>query len=128
MWSPATNWGYLSAPQAALDNCPIMHARGKVIGDCAAINVGSWSRGTKGNYENWNLPGWDWETILATYKKIEGSQKGDSEYRGQDGPMRLEESPWGSAMTDVFRDAAVELGIGTTKDRNGENPEGFDHF
>lgn len=126
MWSPATNWGYMSAPQAGLDNRPIMQARGKVIGGCAAINVGSWSRGTKGNYESWNLPGWDWETILATYKKIEGSQKDDSDYRGKDGPMRLEDSPWGSAMTDVFRDAAVELGIGTTQDRNGENPIGFD--
>ncbi|MEO0385982.1 MAG: GMC family oxidoreductase N-terminal domain-containing protein, partial [Pseudomonadota bacterium] len=126
MWGPATNWGYMSAPQPALDNRQIMQARGKVIGGCAAINVGSWSRGTRGNYESWSLPGWDWDAILATYKMIEGSQKDNAEYRGTDGPMRLEDSPWGSAMTDVFRDAAIELGIGTTADRNGENPIGFD--
>ena len=126
MWGPATNWGYMSAPQPDLDNREIMQARGKVIGGCAAINVGSWSRGTKENYESWDLPGWDWDTILQTYKKIEASQKDDTEYRGKYGPMRLEDTPWGSEMTDVFRNAAVELGIGTTIDRNGENPIGFD--
>lgn len=126
MWGPETNWWYMSSPQPGLSDREIMQARGKVIGGCAAINVGSWSRGTKENYESWNLPGWDWETILETYKKIESSQKDNDEFRGKSGPMRLEDSPWGSDMTDVFRDAAVEVGIGTTTDRNGADPVGFD--
>lgn len=126
MWGEATNWGYMSAAQPDLDGREIMQPRGKVIGGSAAINVGSWSRGTKGNYESWDLPGWDWDTVLATYKRIESSQKDDTEYRGTTGPMRLEDTPRGTDMTDVFREAAIEVGIGTTEDRNAANPIGFD--
>ncbi|MEM6371664.1 MAG: GMC family oxidoreductase N-terminal domain-containing protein [Pseudomonadota bacterium] len=126
MWAPTTNWGYMSAPQPELDGREIMQARGKVIGGCAAINVGSWSRGTRSNYESWDLPGWDWMTVLETYKKIEASQKPGTAFRGKTGPMRLEDSPRASDMTDVFRDAAIELGIAVTRDRNAENPIGFD--
>lgn len=126
MWGPATNWQYMSAPQAALNGRQIMQARGKVLGGCAAINVGSWSRGTKGNYESWDLPGWDWNTILETYKQIESSQKADTAYRGKSGPMRLEDAPAGSGMTEVFRQSAVQAGVGTTEDRNAADPVGFD--
>lgn len=126
MWGEATNWEYMSASQPGLEGREIMQPRGKVIGGCASINVGSWSRGTKNNYESWNMPDWDWETVLQTYKTIESSQKDDVYYRGKSGPMRLEDTPRGTGMTDVFRDAAIELGIGTTEDRNGENPVGFD--
>ncbi|WP_051279919.1 GMC family oxidoreductase [Hellea balneolensis] len=126
MWGPTTNWGYMSAKQAGLNNREIMQARGKVIGGCAAINVGSWSRGTKNNYNSWDLPGWDGATILETYKKIESSQKGNTKYRGTSGPMHLEDTPRGSDMTDVFRKAAIEACVGETKDRNAANPIGFD--
>ncbi len=126
MWGPATNWGYNSAPQPGLGGRQIMQPRGKVIGGCAAINVGSWSRGTRDNYASWGLPGWDWETILATYKKIESSQKDNKKYRGMSGRMRLEDTPAGTDMTEVFRQAAIESGVGLTRDRNGANPVGFD--
>jgi len=126
MWGPQTNWGYNSAPQPALNDRAIMQPRGKVIGGCAAINVGSWSRGTKENYDSWDLPGWDWDTVLETYKKIESSQKSETALRGTSGPMRLEDSPRGSEMTDVLREAAIQCGVGVTEDRNGENPIGFD--
>jgi choline dehydrogenase len=126
MWGPATNWGFNSSPQAGLNDREIMQARGKVIGGCAAINVGSWSRGTQGNYESWDLPGWDWDTVLETYKTIENSPGTDPAYRGQSGPMRLEDTPRGTDMTDAFGEAAVEVGIGKTEDRNAADPIGFD--
>ncbi|WP_420861353.1 GMC family oxidoreductase [Algirhabdus cladophorae] len=126
MWGPQTNWGYNSAPQPELNGRKIMQPRGKVVGGCAAINVGSWSRGTMENYESWDLPGWDWDTVLETYKKIESSKKDDTTLRGKSGPMRLEDSPRGNVMTDVLREAAIQSGVGVTEDRNAGNPIGFD--
>lgn len=126
MWGPRTNWGFHSSPQAGLGDRKIMQPRGKVIGGSAAINVGSWSRGTQGNYESWGLDGWDWESVLATYKKIEDSQREDRELRGGSGPMRLEDTPEGTDLTGVFKEAAIEAGIGTTSDRNAKEPVGFD--
>lgn len=126
MWGPTTNWGFNSASQAGLAGREIMQPRGKVIGGCAAINVGSWSRGTKENYESWDLPGWDWEMILETYKSIETSPGNNPTFRGLSGPMRLEDTPAGSEMTEVFRNAAIEAGVGVTEDRNGEKATGYD--
>ena len=74
MWAPATNWNFKSAPQAALNGRQINQPRGKVLGGSAAINVGSWSRGTKSNYESWDLPGWDWNTHLEKWFPINRNQ------------------------------------------------------
>ncbi|MEM6801950.1 MAG: GMC family oxidoreductase N-terminal domain-containing protein [Bacteroidota bacterium] len=126
MWSEDTNWGYNTTPQKALKDRPIMQPRGKVMGGSASINVGSWSRGTAYNYDSWKLEDWDWETVSKWYLKIEDSDKGSGEYRGKNGPMKLEETPAGTFMTEVFRQASIEVGIGDTEDLNGEKNEGFD--
>lgn len=126
MWGPSTNWGFMSAKQDQLSGRSIMQPRGKVLGGSAAINVGSWSRGYRGNYESWELPDWDWPTILETYRSIERSQKPNTELRGTKGRMHLEDTPAGSEMTDVFRRAAMEAGVGVTSDRNAADPTGFD--
>ena len=126
MWEKDTNWGFNSTPQKELYGREIMQPRGKLIGGSAAINIGSWSRGTAKNYNSWNLEGWDWETVLKWYLKIEDSDKGENEYRGIAGPMKLETTPEGSYMTQIFKQASVEVGIGSTKDMNGSDNEGFD--
>ncbi|MEM9317967.1 MAG: GMC family oxidoreductase N-terminal domain-containing protein [Pseudomonadota bacterium] len=126
MWGPRTNWGYASSPQPGLNGREIAQPRGKLIGGSAAINIGSWSRGTRGNYESWDLPGWDWDTIVQLYKRIENTTKEDVDLRGQSGKMQLEMTPAGSEMTEIFRRAAIEAGIGITQDRNAAVPTGFD--
>lgn len=128
MMTPDTNWGYSTVEQKALNNRKIGSPRGKLLGGSASINVGSWSRGYAANYNSWNLKGWDWETVKEWYKKIENSDKGSEEYRGMEGPMKLEVTPEGTFMTDVFKDACEEMGLGSTKDLNGEKLEGFDNW
>lgn len=125
MWEEDTNWGYNSTPQDALNGRSIMQPRGKVMGGSASINVGSWSRGTAENYNNWNLEGWNWETVLEWYCKIEDSDKGANEFRGGNGPMKLEYTPEGTPITQTFKQASIEVGIGATDDLNAENNEGF---
>ncbi len=128
MMSPDTNWGFSTTPQKGLKGRKINSPRGKLLGGSASINVGSWSRGYAANYNSWNLKGWDWKTVKDWYKKIEHSDKGSEEYRGMNGPMKLEVTPKGTFMTDVFKKACEEVGLGTTKDLNGEKLEGFDHW
>lgn len=126
MWTPDTNWGYNSTPQKGLNGREIMQPRGKVIGGSASINIGSWSRGIAANYNSWNLEGWDWDTILKWYLKIEDSDRGANEFRGVGGPMKLETTPEGTYMTQVFKQACKEVGLGTTDDLNAAHNEGFD--
>ena len=126
MWTPDTNWGFNSTAQAGLNGRQIMQPRGKVMGGSASINIGSWSRGIAANYNSWNLADWSWDTILPWYKKIENSAKGSEKYRGMKGPMMLETTPEGTFMTQKFKEACIELGIGATDDLNGATLEGFD--
>ncbi|MEM7738945.1 MAG: GMC family oxidoreductase N-terminal domain-containing protein [Deinococcota bacterium] len=126
MWQGETNWGYSSTPQQGLNGRTIMQPRGKLIGGSAAINVGSWSRGAAANYDSWNLKGWEWDTVLQWYLKIEASDRGANEFRGGSGPMKLETTPKGTYLTQVFKQACIETGIGFTDDLNGEYNEGFD--
>jgi len=126
MWTPDTNWGFNSTKQKGLNGRSIMQPRGKVMGGSAAINIGSWSRGTAANYNSWKLKGWDWKNVMPWYKKIENSDKGTKEYRGMNGPMLLETTPEGTFMTQKFKEACIETGLGYTKDLNGAKLEGFD--
>ena len=126
MWTPDTNWGFNSTPQKGLKGRAIMQPRGKVMGGSASINIGSWSRGTAANYNSWNLAEWNWENVMPWYKKIENSDKGSEAYRGMNGPMLLETSPEGTFMTQKFKEACIETGIGYTEDLNGAQLEGFD--
>ena len=126
MWTPDTNWGFNSTPQDGLKGRKIMQPRGKVMGGSASINIGSWSRGTAANYNSWQLDDWKWEKVLPWYKKIENSDKGTAEYRGFEGPMLLETTPEGTFMTQQFKKACIEIGLGATDDLNGASNKGFD--
>ena len=126
MWAPDTNWGYNSTPQSGLNGRAVMQPRGKVMGGSASINIGSWSRGIAANYNGWSLKGWEWDTVLKWYLKIEDSDRGANEFRGVGGPMKLETTPEGTYMTQVFKQACKEVGLGVTNDLNAARNEGFD--
>ena len=130
-WSGPLNWGYKTVPQAGLTGRTLDTPRGRVVGGSAAINVGSWSRGVAADYDAWEAggaAGWGWDTSLPLYRAIEASDRGGSVWRGGAGPMRLETMPPGTYMTEVFRQACVEAGIGETDDHNGARVVGFDRW
>jgi choline dehydrogenase len=131
MWGDDTNWGFSSTPQSELGGRAISHPRGKVIGGSAAINLGSWSRGISDDYDRWEqagASGWGWTTALDTFRRAEASSRPDDGSRGRKGPLRLEDAPLGSQMTELFRDACIAAGIGVTDDHNGIRFEGYDRW
>ena len=131
MWETDANWGFKTTPQPNLRGNKVIQPRGRVIGGSAAINVGSWSRGTAADYDRWaaeGAAGWDWSTARKTFVSIETSQRPESGSRGRHGPMILEDTPVVSEMTEAFRKACIEVGIGETEDHNGTRFEGFDRW
>lgn len=131
LWTTEANWGFESVPQTGLQGHRISHPRGRLIGGSAAINVGSWSRGIAADYDRWaagGAAGWDWATARAAYLAIETSRRPEAGGRGKHGPMILEDTPVVSEMTEAFRQACLEIGIGETVDHNGERFEGFDRW
>lgn len=131
MWVGDTNWHFRSTPQRELGGRIIDHPRGRLVGGSAAINVGSWSRGVADDYDEWvNLgaDGWGWSTALDWFRQIEASRRPQDGTRGANGPMILEDTPIGSDMTELFREACDIVGIGETPDHNGTRFEGFDRW
>ena len=129
MWDGETNWHISSTPQPNLKGRSIDHPRGRVIGGSAALNIGSWSRGIAPDYDAWETDGatgWGWKTALKTFKSIERSARPDGGGRGRKGPLHLEDTPLASEMTNVFREACIAAGFGTTVDHNGAKFDGFD--
>lgn len=62
------------------------------------------------------------------FVSIETSKRPAAGARGEHGPMILEDTPLVSDMTEAFRQACLETGIGQTEDHNGIRFEGFDRW
>ena len=89
--NPNINWNYKSATEPDCDNRNIELPRGKVIGGSSSINSMVYMRGHPLDYDNWsdkyNLKNWSFDKCLPYFKKCESSDRGESEWRGGNGPL-----------------------------------------
>ena len=71
---PAVNWGYVTEPEAQLDNRGIYWPRGKVLGGCSSINGSAYVRGQAEDFDAWRQlgnAGWGWSDVLPYFQKLE---------------------------------------------------------
>ena len=75
----------------------VFHARGKVLGGSSSINGMIFQRGNPMDYERWGAePGmkeWDYLHCLPYFKRMENCLAGADDWRGGDGPLKLERGP-----------------------------------
>ncbi len=122
-------WGYVSEPQAALDNRQVTVPRGKVVGGSSAINGMIYIRGHKADYDSWSdagCTGWDYDSVLPYFKKSESNQREgiDAEVHGTSGPLCVSDLT-GPNTTDLdFVEAAEQLQLRPCPDFNVAEPEG----
>jgi choline dehydrogenase len=126
------DWKYETDPEPDLDNRRVFHARGKVLGGSSSINGMIFQRGNPLDYERWAAePGmqeWDYLHCLPYFKRMETCLAGADEWRGHDGPLKLERGPATNPLFDAFFRAAQEAGYPLTDDVNGYRQEGFARF
>jgi choline dehydrogenase len=128
------DWKYLSDPEPYMGGRRIKHARGKVLGGSSSINGMIYQRGNPLDYERWGadegMGEWDYAHCLPYFKKLETAlaAEKDDEYRGHDGPLKLERGPATNPLFQAFFESAVEAGYNRTKDVNGYRQEGFGPF
>ena len=91
------DWMYESEPESELDGRQIAHARGKVLGGSSSINGMIFQRGNPMDYDRWAAtPGcesWDWAHCLPYFKRMETCLAGEDDWRGGEGPLKLERGP-----------------------------------
>jgi choline dehydrogenase len=122
------DWMYESEPEPYMHRRRIYHARGKVLGGSSSINGMIFQRGNPLDYERWGLADWDYAHCLPYFKRMETCLAGADEFRGGDGPLKLERGPAASPLFDAFFDAVQQAGYELTTDVNGRRQEGFARF
>jgi choline dehydrogenase len=86
-------------------------------------------RGQAQDYDTWaqfGNRGWSYREVLPIFRDMEDYRgDGDAEYRGQGGPLKVNESNESGPIYDALIKAASEVGIGYTKDYNGATQDGI---
>lgn len=122
------DWAFRSVPQPELGDRSQSYAAGKVLGGSSSINGMVWVRGHRSDYDRWAADGndgWDFDSVLPSFKHIETAMGGDAAYRGIAGPihtssMLAAQSPLSQAVVD----AAVALGYSMNPDYNAADSLG----
>ncbi len=126
------DWQYESEPEPEMGGRRVYHARGKVLGGSSSINGMIFQRGNPMDYDRWAAtPGcgaWDWAHCVPYFRRMETCLAGEDEWRGGDGPLKLERGPATSPLFRAFFEAVQQAGPPMTTDVNGYRQEGFNAF
>jgi choline dehydrogenase len=126
------DWMYESEPELEMGGRRVYHARGKVLGGSSSINGMIFQRGNPMDYDRWAAtPGceqWDWAHCLPYFKRMETCIAGADDWRGGEGPLKLERGPATSPLFQAFFEAVQQAGHPMTPDVNGYRQEGFNAF
>jgi choline dehydrogenase-like flavoprotein len=126
LFKTAYDWDYATTPQKHMDDRSLYWPRGKVLGGSSSINAQMWVRGTRADYDAWDLPGWSYDDVLPYFHRIErriGSNNGG--VYGTDGPLYIEELRDPNPLTAAFLDACGEAGLKRLGELNEEAQLGF---
>jgi len=129
---PRINWNYHSECEPNCQNRTIELPRGKVIGGSSSINSMVYMRGHPLDYDRWAeqyaLPTWTFSQCLPYFKRCESSDRGESQWRGAQGPLGVTKGRLQNPLFDALLLAGEQSGQGTSDDLNGYRPEGIARF
>ena len=126
--NPKLTWGYESEVEPNLKNRRIPVPRGKVMGGSSSINGMFHIRGHAMDFDKWSdlgCKGWSYDEVLPYFKKSETNWQGETKYHGGSGPIAIQQIDVKKLLEPQLKQAAINAGLGTTEDYDGENPVGF---
>jgi len=121
------NWRFESEPEPALNNRRMYQPRGKVLGGTSSINGMIYMRGNPADYDEWRQrgnEGWDWDSVLPYFRKAEDQERGEDEFHGTGGPLRVSDQPTKWELARAMLEATIQAGVPPNPDFNGARQEG----
>ena len=106
------------------------YEQARILGGGSSINGQMANRGAPTDYNEWEergAAGWNWDSVLPYFKKLETDLDFDDEWHGQDGPIpvrRVPEAHWSGhskAVVEAFKRANYK----SLPDQNGFFEDGF---
>ncbi|MDY6996822.1 MAG: GMC family oxidoreductase N-terminal domain-containing protein [Actinomycetota bacterium] len=129
LWGSEIDYSYDTVPQRGTEGISHNWPRGHTLGGSSSINAMVYLRGHRNDFDGWarsGCTGWDYESVLPYFRRMETISGGDDRYRGTDGPLRPAPASREVAnpLSQVFLDAADAAGFPSTDDFNGAHAEG----
>src|SRR5215472_2966155 len=125
------NWKFESEPVAGLNGRTSYQPRGKMLGGTSSLNGMVYMRGTPADYDGWRqrgCVGWDYASVLPFFRKAEDQERGEDEFHGVGGPLRVSDQRFSNEIIDAVIEAAVQAGIPRNDDFNGATQEGVGYY
>ena len=122
------DWMYFCEPEESVNGRRVECARGKIVGGCSSINAMAHVRGNRRDFDGWaaqGLEGWSYADLLPYFQRQETWEAGGNDYRGGDGPLRVQTCKYQDPLVESFAVAGCEAGHAWTDDYNGETQDGF---
>jgi choline dehydrogenase len=128
LYHPVVNWNYSAEGGEGSGGRRIHWPRGKTLGGSSSINGMLYVRGNPADFDGWaqmGCRGWSFDDVLPYFRKSEDYKQGaDAEYRGTDGPLKVEDYRTILPLTHRFIEGAQQAGYRFSKDLNGREQEG----
>ncbi|KAN0096005.1 GMC oxidoreductase [Hyaloscypha variabilis] len=127
------DWNIVTEPSPGANGRQVKVSRGKFLGGSSGVNGTLCIRGTKQDYDDWNIPGWSGEEVFGYMKKAENFHtkkwfKQDEASHGYNG--LLDNEPHDLApISDLVMESFQSQGLPLHPDMfsSGESPHGCGH-
>jgi choline dehydrogenase len=131
MHNPKTDWCYMTEPDEGIAGRRLQWPRGKVLGGSSSLNGLLYVRGQPQDYDRWaelGNKGWSFKEVLPYFKKSEDQERGEDDYHGVGGPLKVSDLRLRRPIADFFIEAAMQTGIPFNEDYNAAQQEGVAYF
>ena len=109
----------------------IIWPRGRVVGGSSSINGLNFIRGQREDFDDWEkmgAKGWDYQSVLPSFRKLENFQGREDQYHGNLGEMIVSNLNNNNPSCDAWIQAANEYGLPHNSDFNGETTYGVGSY
>ena len=123
------DWGFAAEPNPFLNGRAIPYSMGKVLGGGSSINVSTWSRGHRADWDFYASeagdPCWGYDAVLDLYRsRIEAwAGSPDSNLRGTDGIVHVQPVPDPHPFSFAVLEGARSAGLERFPNANGRMME-----
>jgi choline dehydrogenase len=125
--NPQIEWGLATEAEDTMNGRRIPVPRGRTLGGSSSVNGMLYVRGQPDDYNNWaseGCPGWAWPDVLPYFRRSEANDRGEDEFHGAAGPLRVSSARKPGPLAAALIAAAEACQIPHNEDFNGRKQEG----